>query len=238
MADFIEWPPGILRPAAVMADAVPFSRSGGTTLGGLTRSTRTDKGRWSIGYKGIQLSTGDRRRMWNAIRTYLSGAAGLVAVPVWSYDLLPWPAGAINGRVNTTHSDGTTFDDGSSYGQSAFVVEMAEAAAIDDVSVVLRVVSDIADLTGLRFSYQHALYEIGIPTAIDGDEWTVPIFPAIRAAIPEDAELEFGLPTCLVHLAGDREMDVSFTAGDADKVDVSFTEAVDYWNDLATAEEE
>jgi hypothetical protein len=99
--------------------------------------------------------------------------------------------------------------------------------------VTLRIVGGIDELTGTRFSYNHALYELGIPTAVDDDEWTMPVFPAIRAPIPADALLNFTLPTCLVRLATDRAMDVSLTAGNFDRADVSFVEAVEFWNDAA-----
>jgi hypothetical protein len=226
------WPHAVLVPSAIMVNPVPFSRSGGVSLGGLERSTRTDRGWWAIDFKAVSLYTVAQRRMWNALRITLCGTAGQVAVPAWSFDTAPWLPGT-NGYVLSTHSDGTTFSDDSEYSQPQSVVEMAVAAALGDTAVTLRIVGGIDELTGTRFSYNHALYELGIPTVVDGDEWTMPVFPAIRAPIPADALLNFTLPTCLVKLATDRAMDVSLTAGNFDRADVSFVEAVEFWNSLA-----
>jgi len=235
MTDIAIWPHRLLLPAAIEANVVPFSRSGGTTLGGLQRVTRTDRGWWSISYKGVALAGTARRRLFNALGAHCGGMAGLLAVPVWSLDTAPWPAGSVEGLLLSTHSDGSTFSDGSHYSQQAVVVETVDAVAIGATSMKLRLVTGIDSLAGVRFSHQHALYVTGLPSLIDDDEWTVPVAPAVRAPIPAGAELEFALPTCLVRLASDREMDVSLTAGWFDRVDVAFVEAADYWNDLAAA---
>jgi len=235
VSEILAWPSSILKPLEVQADVVAFSRSGGTTLGGLQRVVRTDRGWWSIAYRGVLLSTATQRRLWNGIADHCGGMAGLLAVPVWSFDSAPWPAGSVNGRILTPHSDGSSFGDGGLYSQPAIGVQMAATAALGATSVTLRLGFGIEDLAGVRFSYQHALYRTGFPTLIDGDEWTVPVSPAIRAPIPADAELEAGLPTCLVRLASDREMDVNFSRGGVDRRDVAFVEAADYWNDLAIA---
>ena len=59
--------------------------------------------------------------------------------------------------------------------------------------------------------------------------------PPVRAPIPAGAALEFSLPTCLVRLASDREMDVNFSVNKIDKRDVAFVEAADYWSALAVS---
>jgi hypothetical protein len=98
----------------------------------------------------------------------------------------------------------------------------------------LRIIKAAQDLSGVRFSYNNALYETGPAIDIDGDVWTVPISPTVRELIPSGSDLEFDAPTCLCHLADDRGMDVSQDAvGKAVRPNVSFIEATDYWNDLA-----
>lgn len=230
------WPHRYLKPASVMANPVPFTRSGGKSLGGLSRNTRTDRGWWSISYRNVPLYDSNRRRLWNMLRQQFGGMAGSVAVPVWNHDTVELPDGTSNGLFLTPHSDFSPHSDASYYSQPvSIVVEMAIVAAISDTVVTLRMGYGISDLSGIRFSYNHALYETGQPTLIDGDEWTLPIFPAIRAEIPADAALEVAMPTCLVKLATDREMDVSFSAGRFDQVNVAFVEDTAHWNDLAVA---
>lgn len=233
--EILAWPSSVLKPLAIEPNVVAFSRSGGRTLGGLERVTRTDRGFWSIAYRGVPLATPAQRRMWNAVAQHCGGAAGLLEVPVWSFDSAAWPAGTVNGRLLTSHSDGTALDDGSLYAQSPIGVTLVSAVAIGATSVTLRIGYGIGELTGVRFSYQGALYRTGLPTALVGSDWTLPVSPAIRAPIPAGADLEFGLPTCIVRLADDRQMDVNFSRGGVDRRDVAFVEAADYWVDLAAA---
>lgn len=202
----VSWP-SVLVPRQILANLVPFSRSGGVSQGGIERSIKTDRGRWLVEYKQVALATEAMRRAWNKTRVYLGGTAGLAIIPVWS--------------------DEANEDD--------LEVKLAVAAALGATSVQLRLV-DGTTLEGIRFSYQNALYETGPATSIVGDVWTVPVFPAIRAAIPDESDLETDLPTCLVRLASDRQMDAGRSAGGFDLADVAFVEAADYWADLALDE--
>lgn len=233
MTDIIRWPSAILKPASIEPNVVAFTRSGGRTLGGLERVVRTDRGFWSIVYRGVPLATPSERRLWNVLAEHCGGAAGLLEVPVWPFDTAPWPAGTVNGRLLTGHSDGSSFSDDALYAQPAIGVTLVNAVAIGATSVTLRIGYGIEDLAGVRFGHQGALYRTGAPTSITGSDWTVPVSPAIRAAIPAGADLELGLPTCVVRLASDREMDVIFSRGGVDRRDVAFLEAADYWTDLA-----
>ncbi len=235
LPDHILWPIHTLVPETVEVNPVPFSRSGGVTLGGISTDTRTDRGWMSISYRGISLYEPEHRKLWNAIRVGLSGKAGLLRVPAWSFDPAVWPEGTVDGQILTTHSDGTLHSDGTPYAQPAIGVELVDAVGIGATIVRLRALFGIEELSGIRFSYNHALYETGFPLAIEDDVWQVPITPAIRAPIPAGAQLEVGCPTCLVHLASDSGMDVAFSSGRFNTADVAFVEAVDVWNALATA---
>lgn len=234
MFDAPVWPAKILVPSKITPSVVPFSRSGGRALNGQERVTRTDRGFWAIAYEDITLYEVSQRRSWNALRTMLSGRAGLIAIPVWSSDSAPWPD-VDRTYITVSHSDDASFSDGTNYRQRTIDLKMAEAALVGATVVTIRVVRGASDLTGIRFSYRHALYETGPAIDINGDEWQVTVFPALRAAIPADADLECDLPTCLCHLANDRAMDVPFSAARVDRASVSFVEAVDYWNDAALA---
>lgn len=233
MAEFTFWPADLLPPREIAANPVPFTRSGGRTINGLERAIRTDRGFWSIALNGVLLHNTQQRRKWNAIRTFLSGRSGLIVVPVWSWDTAPYPSGTIERDILTTHSDGTPFSDGALYSQGTIAVRCVATAEIGATTVKLSPVSAETDLEGVRFSYNHALYETGQAVGVSGSVWTVPVFPAVRARIPEGAELEFNLPTCLAHLADDRGMDVSMNPSVISEHSVAFVEATDYWSDLA-----
>lgn len=214
------------------ANVVPFSRSGGRTLGGIEPSTRTDLGFWEINYGNVVLNNHRRAQWqtWQAIRQKLGGRAGLIAVPVRASLSAPYVSGAFEHMPETTHSDGAHFGDGTPYTQGAISVVSHGVTAVGATQIRLRVINSAADLVGVRFSYLHALYETGPVRDIDEDIWTVPIWPSVRELIPAGAELEFDRPTCLCHLAEDRGMDLPQDAITKFSLpSVAFQEATDYW---------
>lgn len=174
-----------------------------------------------------------QRRTWGAIRTYLGGTTGLIAVPVCASRIWAGPGFSNFGDGLTTHDDGTPFDDGSMYAQGLIDLQMATYAPLGATVVTLRLVHG-PSTSGVRFSYQHAMYETGRVLAEPSrGTYQVEIFPAIRMAIPANSQLEADRPTVLCHLASDGEMDLSFPAAGMARPTVNFVEAVDVWNDLA-----
>lgn len=229
---FVFWPKSVLRPARVMVNPVPFSRSGGRTLGGMSRNVRTDLGYWSIVLENMPIHSKAQRKCINAIRAEVSGRAGLIVIPVWSQDTSPYENG-FAASPESVHEDSSTFGGGSSYRGSEIVVKMYAAAAIGDTSVHLEIIKAEADLTGVRFSYQYALYETGPAINIAGNVWTVPLTTSVRAPIPAGALLEFDHPNCLCRLAADDGLNISLNVDNFDHMTVAFTSADDYWSDLA-----
>ncbi|THK38102.1 hypothetical protein EHS39_11485 [Ensifer sp. MPMI2T] len=235
MSGIIQWPICILRPQTASANVVPFSRSGGRTLGGIQPSTRTDLGFWEISYGSIVMRNNRREQWqtWEAIRDHLGGMAGLIAVRVQSSLSAPYASGQFEPVIETDHSDDSLFDDDTPYTQGAISVVTDGVTAVGATSIRLRIINAAPNLVGARFSYNHALYRTGPVTSVAGDIWTVPISPSVRELIPAGADLEFDQPTCLCHLAEDRGMDVDQNAvGKFSLPSVSFVEAVDYWSSL------
>jgi hypothetical protein len=236
MADIIEWPICVLRPQQVSANLVPFTRSGGRTLGGIEPSTRTDLGYWSIDYGNIVIQNRyhGQWQTWTAIRQKLGGKSGLVAVRVRNSLSAPYVSGRFEPVVETPHDDDTLFDDDTPYVQGAISVVSDGVTAIGATTIKLRIIEADRNLAGVRFSYHHALYETGPIISIDGDVWTVPIWPSVRELIPAGSALEFDQPTCLCHLVDDRGMDITQDALSKGFLpSVSFVEATDYWASLA-----
>ncbi|MET3924610.1 hypothetical protein [Devosia sp. 2618] len=236
MPDIIHWPAGLLTPQSSPFDPRPFSRSGGRSLGGISRSARSDRGFWQGSLKNIvfrRATQFDQARTWNAIRTALAGTSGLVAVPVCASRV--WAADGFKDFAPrmTTHDDGTPFDDGTHYSQGNIDIEMASFAALGSTVINLRL-NHAPTASGIRFSYQHAMYETGrILGQLAESVFQVEISTAIRAPIPASAQLEADRPTILCHLASDTEMDIEFPGAGMPRPSVAFVEAVDYWNDLA-----
>jgi len=233
MADIIEWPSMLLVPEECRPNMVPFSRSGGKSLGGLEPVVRTDLGYWNVELTNVAVYSSDHARTWNAIRQALGGRAGLVAVPAWSFDVSPYVSGQREQVGQVLHDDDTSLDDGSPYEQGAISIVSDGVTPIGATIINLRIINAAQDLAGVRFSYNHALYETGRVVAIDGDIWTVSIWPGVRELIPSGSDLEFDMPTCLCHLQDDRGMDGGLTPIEFEQRSVSFVEATDYWNKLA-----
>ncbi len=233
MVDIITWPHELLVPEECRPNLVPYTRSGGRSLGGVEPAVRTDLGFWSIDLANIAVYSRDQRQTWTAIRQKLGGKAGLVAVPAWSFDTAPYVSGEFEQPANTRHDDDTPFDDDTPYTQGAIVVVTDGNTPMGATTIRMRVIQADTNLVGVRFSYNHALYETGPIIDVSGDTWTVSISPTVRELIPAGATLEFDMPTCLCHLAEDRSMDGGVNNIAFEQRSVGFTEATDFWNQLA-----
>jgi hypothetical protein len=235
MADILIWPHELLTPEDCHPNLVSFTRSGGRSLGGIEPAIRTDLGYWSIELSNVAIHTREHARTWNAIRQRLGGRPGLIAVPAWSFDSSPYVSGERELGPIVSHDDDSIFGDGTPYQQAAISVVSDGVTPLAATTIRLRVINAERDLVGVRFSYNHALYETGPAIDVSGDIWTLPISPSVREFIPSGAELNFDMPTCLCHLQDDRGMDGRLTPIEFDQRSVSFIEATDYWNSLVNS---
>jgi hypothetical protein len=233
MSEILVWPEQLLIPRMCTAKLVPFTRSGGRTLGGTRPAYRTDLGHWQIDLVDVEISTVAQRRTWDALDTILAGAAGRIAVPAWSVDSAPYASGVEEPGNPVPHSDGTYFTDGAGYTTSPIIVVNVGVAAIGATTIKMRIIRGQADLAGVRFSHQYALYKTGRYLEIDGDEWTVEISPPLRQQIVNGEDLEFHRPTCLCNMAVDTGMARSSDSQRFERRTVSFVEDTKYWSDLA-----
>lgn len=232
MANPIMWPTKLLAPAEARTNLVPFTRSGGTSLGGVTPKTRTDLGHWEIDLVDIPVLTTAQRRAWKAIRSILSGGSGLVIVPAWSIDTAPYASGDFEPPGLVPHSDGASFSDGTLYSQNAISIISEDNVPIGATVMRVRIINGATDIAGTSFSYKHALYEIGNIEGGNDVLKRVRITPSVRQVIPAGADLNFDMPTCICHLADDRGMDGGITADHFENRTASFIEATDYWSSL------
>ncbi|MCK8780565.1 hypothetical protein M0654_11265 [Rhizobium sp. NTR19] len=233
MADILVWPEFLLSPLECRAYLNPFTRSGGRTLGGTKPSVRTDLGHWRVDLMGVPMTGVDRRRAWDAIATYLGGTSGRIAVPTWAMDSAPYASGNEEPLVDVPHDDDSLFDDGMPYEQGAIAIRSVGVTGIAATQISMRVIAGAVDLAGVRFSYQHALYQTGRVLSLEGDIVTVQVSPAVRAVIPADADLEFDRPTCVCNLLDDVGMQRSMNADRFERANVSFVEDTQYWAELA-----
>lgn len=233
VADILEWPRDVLIPEFFTANLVPFSRSGGTSLGGSKPSVRTDLGHWMIEMGNVQLLTRTHYKAFDTIAAILGGSAGRVAVPVYAQETTPFINGVVTDPAETTHSDSSPFSDGSKYRQRSVSVVTSGVTALGATTIKLRALNADDDLTGVRFSYRHALYQTGELLDRAGDVQTFRVTPSIRELIPAGVSLEFDEPTCLCRLIDNSGMDRSINPVGIQTVSVKFQEDTDYWARLA-----
>lgn len=233
MAGVLIWPHNLLVPRATMADVVPFTRSGGRSIGGTKPAYRTDLGHWRIDLENVVIHTIAQRRAWDAISTYLGGSSGRIAVPIWTLDTAPYASGEPEGDILVPHSDGSSFSDGSLYQQSPISIVSVGVTGIGATVMSMRVIHGAQDISGTRFSFEHAGYKTGQVLSVEGDVWTVRITPSVAALIPAGAELEFHRPTCVCNLLSDTGMARGANIERIEFRSVSFIEDTRYWNDLA-----
>ncbi len=169
---------------------------------------------------------------WNAIRVALQGRSGLVVVPAYHAGSRLQKL-AKSQRCFAGYSDGSTFSDGSSYKGQPALLRMDEPAQIGSTVLKLCTLKKGLNLSGIKFSYFHALYETGPLIKQSGNVVQIPVFPAVRAHIPAGAVLNVSEPTCLMHLASDNEMDLAQGFSPTTKTTLNFVEAVDFWDEVA-----
>src|SRR5690606_9659278 len=138
----------------------------------------------------------DQWQWWSAIRSTLAGKVGLVAVRAPSSLMAPYQSGAFERDAIVPNANGSIFFEGPPlqpepvpYTRSAVQIVADDPVAIGDTTIKIRVNTGGPNLYGIRFSYEHALYETGIGDGPVGAVWELPITPSARAAIPDGAVL-------------------------------------------------
>lgn len=233
MADILTWPRDLLVPKECRPNIVPFTRTGGRSLGGVQPSVRTDLGFWMVELNGLLLDTSAKERTFEAIKDILSGSSGRIAVPVYAFKRAPYISGSYEPPIEVPHDDTAPFDDGTEYLQGAISVVTVGNTPIGATTITVKVIRGDYSLSGVLFSYQHALYRTGQILSQDGDTFTLKISPTVRDLIPAASDLEFDQPTCLCNLSDDSGMVSGETAEGYELVSVSFNEDTNYWNLLA-----
>lgn len=124
------WPHCVLKPNSIRLELKARSVSGGVTLSGLEPVIGSGAGIWTATFTGTALNTRQHVLAFRALSAKLSGRVGTVLVPAYDIHRAPWPVVIeeenVSGDVLTTHSDLTTFSDGSHYAQAGTAVIIHE----------------------------------------------------------------------------------------------------------------
>ncbi|RYG84701.1 MAG: hypothetical protein EON59_13250, partial [Alphaproteobacteria bacterium] len=113
-------------------------------------------GWWVLMLGNMSLRTPAQRRLWQAMMMRLRGGATEIIVPFPFGDLAPWPGGKPSGPILTTHSDGSSFSDGSLYSQPSLAYSLGEAVLDGDTQACIRRGNGANLQGGEFFTFVHA----------------------------------------------------------------------------------
>lgn len=161
--------------------------------------------------------------LWRAIRQIANG--GVVPIIVYRRDTTwaPFPRDPSDAMI--THSDGTSFDDGTGYYQPVIDVTCNGGASLRATSMTLNL-NYCAELQGGEcFSIEHPtfgwrIYEIA---TVSGN--TITFNPPLREAVTDGTAIEFDRPRCLMKLANSSAMDLNNTTYPFALASVTFVES-------------
>ncbi len=201
-----QFPTCLFAPNDVNADIERRTISGGEAISGDEDLIATDGGgRVFVEFDDPYLDVPRVAKAWRAVSAYLDGGARAIIVPFCDARHQP-----TQGRVTTTHSDGTTFSDETEYVQGDAFGEIAVSAALRATTLQLQGLVLPEDLEGGEWlSIDHPTmrwraYRIAEITAYDAVAGTaiVSIRPPTREAVEAGTIVDFADPRCTMRLDG------------------------------------
>jgi hypothetical protein len=142
-------------------------------------------------------------RQWTAFLGRLENGSAQIAVPHLGVGN-PWPAGYVGPLPGVTHSDGTSFSDGSLYRTKSIAYELVDAVASRAREMRLRRIYG-GNLMGGEFftleggEFGPRLHYISQVKEISGDVFTVRIGnPPLRQGYAAGTFADFESPRCLM----------------------------------------
>lgn len=194
------WPWDLLTPNSESWRLQGIALSGGFTVGGVTRMSRTDGGGLWVGEQSFLLSTRAKIKTARAIEAMLDGGAGQIVA--WSFEKPFAPAGLE--AVSVTHSDGSAFSDDMEYSSLPAGAVTTVGAALRATTLTVTMISGSLE-GGERFSIVHptAGWRRYTVARVDGNEIT--IRPPLREAVEAGSDLNFLQVGCVCRLANPDE---------------------------------
>lgn len=226
------WPPA-LRFSEVLLEPRNLTRSGGQTLSGDEQIVVSPAARWA-GTMTVPIA--DRRHgrpehrdavlAWRWMKS--GGRAAAILVPAKDGRGPAQRAGIVPCGGSITHSDGSTFSDGSGYGQSYSGAYLLAPVVMNATQMRINLGLGLQLLPGMRFSMPGGrLHEIVDIVAWDGGTiWTVIVGPWTAADWPAGTPLEFERPVCRMRLASDEAGALSLSLNRFATPTIEFVEAL------------
>jgi hypothetical protein len=216
-----QYPLEVLPPKTIDIGWDGMSIEGGRSLSGISSAIEfTGGGILTVKYGDVLYNSIQQHKAITRLAAHLAGSVRSIIVPIlsdWTGPFALDSSGYPVIQVLSTHDDGSTFDDGAYYSQSA-VVAVTEAASDPDVpgTLEIRVTSGGVALEGGEwFALQHptkswrayCIREIDSSTE-DGDEtvYTVALDRPLRETATAGMTVEFSRPRCLMRLRAGQKL--------------------------------
>jgi hypothetical protein len=212
------------------------STSGGPAIGGYEQVVQSTTGRWSASFT-FHISPhrpvgGNGVLFFRWFQGYMQGRANSIVMPVFDRGLTPAGlAGSLLAPV--THSDGTSFSDGTLYDQPSTPAQFAGAWPVGALSLMVNMLAGQTPQPGQHFSAGERLYRIEsampyLGLVVPGAApvyWTLDIWPPLRFAVTDGQWCEFDNPACIMRLAKDDGAQLALKPGYQGDVTIDLVEA-------------
>lgn len=212
MAEII-WPWRLLKPQSVTFDIVPRSTRSPSAASGFTQTISNSAGIWKAQFSDIPVYNSQMIKCWRAIDALAEGGLNTIIIPMWNFPRSPSASGDYGRNLYdfynrfVTHSDGTTFSDGSGY-QSYWTNVVAAGAGVVGATTItaLKNLPAVTLEPGMDFSINSRPYRIKKIVSQTETLATITVSPPIREVFDVGDRLEFDLPTMKAKLVNDDAM--------------------------------
>lgn len=229
MATVIDWP-AVLKPARITLPVLEKNiASAGVSLTGQERFIATDAGRWVYGIS-VPLRSRSAVMAWRGLLAQTEGRQFLIRVPFCDCQYDPATLAGIRHTLaaggTLTHSDDTTFSDGTGYAAALVTATVDEAAVEGATSISVTMPTGLVPESGHFFSDGDRAYQVKTATLTSGTSYDLTFRPRLRADIAEGAEVSFDRIHCLMRLADDVMQFTDLDLMRFGQLDLQFLEAL------------
>lgn len=201
--------------------------TGGESLNGEIDAIATDGGgRWQITYSGIDLTNARIMRQWEAWEAYLDGGAVDCLVPMLTVARANRPfGGGQPAKMHGLLADDPLFPTSLAYAASYINATITEPAALRATELTIAVTRGSPLEGGETFSIGGRAYRVqrvkSRPSAVSA---VVDIRPPLRAALLDNAALDFSLPVVKCRLMPNSDIGLDIFQNKTSNVSITFVE--------------
>ena len=221
------FPAYLFNPTSVKASPIGRVITGGEAINGDVDAIATDGGgRWQITYSGIELTNPAVMRQWDAWEAYLDGGAVDCLVPLLTLGRANRPfGGGQPAGVSGLVYDDLLFPTSLAYAAPYIEATITEPAALRATELTIAVTRGAPLEGGETFSVGGRAYRIqrvkSRPIAMSA---VVDIRPPLRAALLDNAALDFNLPMAKCRLMPNSDIGLDIFQNKTSNVSITFVE--------------